>query len=186
MALTKIKFEDYPSTNTPLSASILNQLQDNIENFVNNELKNKILEIYPIGSIYMSTSSNNPSSFLGGTWVAWGSGKVPVGVNTNDNDFESAELTGGEKQHKLSANELPKLSGSAVFRDINMSDHNLLFSVSGVFSSTYQEWTGNHSSAQSVTASNPKFNQLNLNFGNDEPFNIMQPYITCYMWKRTA
>ena len=47
--------------------------------------------IYPVGSIYMSVNNVNPSTFLGGTWETWGSGKVPVGVNPNDSDFSIAE-----------------------------------------------------------------------------------------------
>ena len=39
------------------------------------ELKSMILNtFYPVGSIYMSTSSTNPVNTFGGTWVAWGAG----------------------------------------------------------------------------------------------------------------
>ena len=51
--------------------------------------------MYPVGSIYMSTSSTNPSTYFGGTWVAWGSGRVPVGINTSDSNFNTVEKTGG-------------------------------------------------------------------------------------------
>ena len=54
-------------------------------------------KIYPVGSIYLSVSSTNPSSLFGGTWVAWGSGRVPVGINTSDTDFSTVEKTGGNK-----------------------------------------------------------------------------------------
>ena len=45
-------------------------------------------KVYPVGSIYLSVNSTNPSSYFGGTWVAWGSGRVPIGVNTSDTRFE--------------------------------------------------------------------------------------------------
>ena len=51
--------------------------------------------IYPVGSIYMSVSPTNPSEYFGGTWVAWGSGRVPVGLNTSDTNFNTVEKTGG-------------------------------------------------------------------------------------------
>jgi hypothetical protein len=51
--------------------------------------------VYPVGSIYMSVNNVNPSTLFGGTWEAWGSGRVPVGVNTNDANFNSVEKTGG-------------------------------------------------------------------------------------------
>jgi microcystin-dependent protein len=64
--------------------------------------------IYPIGSIYLSVNSANPGTWLPGTtWVAWGSGKVPVGIDTGQTEFNSVEKTGGEKTHTLSLGELP-------------------------------------------------------------------------------
>ncbi len=63
--------------------------------------------IYPIGSIYMSVSDINPGGLFGGTWVSWGAGRVPVGVNTEDTDFATVEKTGGEKKHTLVLAEIP-------------------------------------------------------------------------------
>ena len=77
---------------------------------VKDMLNSKVLQMYPIGSIYMSTSGSNPSSFLGGTWVAWGSGRVPVGVNTADANFNTVEKTGGESSHTLTVAEMPSHS----------------------------------------------------------------------------
>ena len=49
-----------------------------------------IQKLYPIGHIIMSANSANPSTYLGfGTWVEWGSGRVPVGVNASDTDFNT-------------------------------------------------------------------------------------------------
>lgn len=54
--------------------------------------------IYPVGSIYMSTDSNNPElKWEGTTWIAWGSGRVPVGVDSGLSEFETVEKTGGHK-----------------------------------------------------------------------------------------
>ncbi len=58
-------------------------------------------KIYPVGSIYMSVNNVNPKSFFGGTWVAWGAGRVPIGVNTLETEFEVAEKTGGTKTVNL-------------------------------------------------------------------------------------
>ena len=74
--------------------------------------------MHPVGSIYMSTSSTNPSSLFGGTWVAWGSGRVPVGVNTGDGNFNTVEKTGGTATETLSVSQIPShthtFTGSAV------------------------------------------------------------------------
>ena len=48
--------------------------------------------IYPVGSIYMSVDSTNPAQIFGfGTWVAWGAGRVPVGVDTSQTEFDTVE-----------------------------------------------------------------------------------------------
>ncbi len=63
---------------------------------------------YPIGSIYITISENTAEKVhnkLGGTWVAWGSGRVPVGVNGSDSSFNTVEKTGGEKTHTLTGAE---------------------------------------------------------------------------------
>lgn len=58
--------------------------------------------IYPVGSIYMSVNSVNPSNLFAGTsWEAWGSGKVPVGVNSSETEFSTVEKTGGIKSVNL-------------------------------------------------------------------------------------
>jgi hypothetical protein len=54
--------------------------------------------LYPVGAVYISTLSTNPATLLGrGTWSAFGAGRVPVGVDANDSDFDTAEKTGGTK-----------------------------------------------------------------------------------------
>lgn len=55
--------------------------------------------MYPVGSIYMSINNINPTSLFGGKWVSWGAGRVPVGVNANDTNFNAVEKTGGSKTH---------------------------------------------------------------------------------------
>lgn len=70
---------------------------------VNVNGKSLVDHIYPIGSIYFSTVDENPSKYFGGTWTAWGSGRVPVGVNASDSDFKTVEKTGGNKTAPLRA-----------------------------------------------------------------------------------
>lgn len=63
--------------------------------------------IYPVGSIYETMDSSfNPSKSFGGTWERI-KGKVLVGVDESDSTFRSSKLTGGEKSHTLTINEMP-------------------------------------------------------------------------------
>lgn len=66
------------------------------------------LFVYPVGSIYISINSNNPSSFFGGTWVAFGSGKTLVGLDGSQTEFNVVEKIGGSKTHTLSVPEMPQ------------------------------------------------------------------------------
>ena len=45
----------------------------------------------------MSANNTSPASLFGGTWQSWGSGRVPIGVNTSDSEFSTVEKTGGSK-----------------------------------------------------------------------------------------
>lgn len=47
-----------------------------------NGIKSFLDAVYPVGSIYMSVKATNPGTLFGGTWVAWGSGRVPVRFST--------------------------------------------------------------------------------------------------------
>lgn len=59
--------------------------------------------LYPIGVIYMSTVDTNPALIFGGSWSVWGKGRVPVGVDELDSDFNLVEKVGGAKTHTLTA-----------------------------------------------------------------------------------
>ena len=60
--------------------------------------------IYPVGSILMTTKSANPSTYLGGTWIRWGAGKVPVSVDTSDTNFSTVEKNRGLKKAHFNSN----------------------------------------------------------------------------------
>jgi microcystin-dependent protein len=59
----------------------------------------------------MSINNVNPSTWITGTtWVAWGSGRVPVGVDISQTEFNIVEKPGGEKTHVLTIGEMPSHS----------------------------------------------------------------------------
>lgn len=57
--------------------------------------------IYPIGSLYMSTSAANPSTLFGGTWEAFGQGRTIIG-KTDDGMFSELESVGGAESRSIS------------------------------------------------------------------------------------
>ena len=167
--------------------------------------------VYPVGSIYMSVNSANPSTYLGGTWVAWGNGRVPVGVDASDTSLNSAEKTGGEKTHKLTTAETPAhthtyakpnantgsatVAASGTAKMMNQTDKNNIATwantlkvKTGVDAPTLSNGTsavtgisgGAHTHTMGTTST------ASGSTGSGGAHNNMQPYITCYMWKRTA
>ncbi len=127
--------------------------------------------VYPVGSIYMSVNNVNPGELFGGVWTVWGAGRVPVGVNTSDTNFNTVEKTGGASTHALTVAQLPK------------HRHSYQFAPSASVSGLKQ---GTGSQMEPLMAYQDVQTNATDYTGSGNPHNNLQPYITCYMWKRTA
>ena len=151
-----------------ITADEINYL-DGVGSNIQGQLDNKttISSVYPVGSIYINaTNSTNPGTLLGfGTWVAFGAGRVPVGINSSDADFDTAEETGGAKTHTLTTSELPAHT------------HTVETKVSSGVNGTFPLGSSG-STSQGTRASGST--------GSGSAHNNLQPYIVVYMWKRTA
>ena len=131
-----------------------------------------IANAYPVGSIYMNCSNaTNPATLLGfGTWSAFGEGRVLIGIDSSDTDFDSAEETGGSKTHTLTEAQLPSHRHTVGSND----------STAGFGGAAgNQEFIQNAGSGIG-TPCNTSFT------GSGQAHTIVQPYIVVYMWKRTA
>lgn len=174
-----------------LNGTNLNQMQNNIENAMDTlkeELKLSILKMQnPIGHIRMETTDTNPADYLGfGTWVLWGAGRVPVGVDETQTEFETIEKTGGEKTHQLTTEEMPAHAHNETLITSSGYGHRWVGVESNVYdNSIKQSVTGGYITGGSWVEKKGNQNQTELN-GGGQAHNNLQPYITCYMWKRTA
>lgn len=145
------------------------------------ELDSLLDKIYPVGSIYMSVNNVDPSYFIGGTWERI-KGKFLLGVDEDDTDFETAGLTGGEKEHTLTKAEVPNATGGITLHGAG-SGGTAVQSVSGAFSAGSSK-SGYSYNAVSAATSVGIIN-FNLGFGGGAHNNI-PPYETVYIWKRTV
>ncbi len=70
---------------------------------------------WPVGAVFLSVLATDPSVTLGfGTWQAIGSGRVLVGFNQADPDFDALEETGGAKTVAATgSNSAPAFTGTA-------------------------------------------------------------------------
>ena len=112
------------------------------------------LTAYPVGAIYMSVSPTSPASLFGGTWTQWGSGRVPIGVDANDSDFNTVEKTNGTKINRIGF--ITAGNGYGLAQGGGYGGKTLLSEYQGDGGYIHKE------------------------------FSILQPYITCYMWKRVS
>jgi hypothetical protein len=150
-------------------------------------VQSALVGAYPVGSIYMNaTVATNPATLLGfGTWAAFGAGKVPVGLNAADSDFNTVEETGGTKDaiipthtHTATSSSTSTDSGHthSVARGLGASGTggDALLSGSGVQSGSA---TANITTTTTTTVASA---------GESATGKNLQPYIVVYMWKRTA
>jgi len=124
-------------------------------------------KIYPVGGIYISTLSKNPSELLGfGTWEAFAAGRVLVGIDSTQTEFDVGGETGGAKTHTLTISEMP-----AHYHTANI--------YKGAGEGSAQRFSGSYTATLTGTA--------NIgSTGGGGAHNNLQPYIVVYIWKRTA
>lgn len=124
---------------------------------------------WPVGSIFMAVVATNPATLLGGgTWVRWGQGRFPVSLDSAQTEFDVVEETGGEKTHTLTQAEVPNTQ---------------LVSTDGF---SIQTGAGAGGAAYLVSGSGTSNGNIVKSGGGNGAHNNLPPYITCYMWKRTA
>lgn len=171
-----------------------------------------LYESYAIGQILMTDRAANPSTYLGGgTWVRWGKGRVPVSLDEAQAEFDGLEELGGSKTHTLSNAEMPGHShggntgyqshdhghGGYTSADGNhqhgylqpAAENSYVMGQNGRFvqrTGGATDWAGHHShSIQTYGVDTNHYHGISSD-GGGQPHNNLQPYITCYMWKRTA
>lgn len=121
--------------------------------------------IYPIGALLITTKSDDPSTYLGGTWAAFGTGKTIIGIDLADTDFDTVEDTGGTKTHDHTV-------------DINST-------TSGLPSATTTVDNDEVGSTVAVASGTHTHDTDPLQIDSSAESNI-PPYIVVYMWKRTV
>lgn len=143
---------------------IINDGDENYNVLENLKKVSTALQIYPIGSIYMSVNSTSPASLFGGTWEQL-KDRFLIGAGNS----YAVNATGGETTHTLTIYEMPKhyhqnrLSGdTASSSDVGSTiNSNSIWSTYGLAGDTSET-------------------------GSSQPHNNMPPYLAVYMWKRTA
>ena len=147
---------------TIATAERMNHIEDGIADLYN--------AIFPVGQIVIKGDNEDYSNWLGFTWERTAVGKVLVGIDSTDTDFNTIGKTGGEKTHTLTINEMPKHT------------HNL---KTGARTNAWVE--PNYAiSYQYQAASTANSSEGIENTGGNQPHNNLQPYQVVAYWKRIA
>jgi len=153
--------------------------------------------IYPVGSLYTSTSSTNPGTTFGvGTWVAYGEGKVLVGKATSGT-FGTAGATGGVETVTLTSAQ----SGLPAHNHTLTDPGHVHSFVDYYYSEAHSSISsGQEGSADTDHDNGPKTNfthntntsSTGITIADNTAENAsaahtnLQPYVVVYMWTRTA
>ena len=129
-----------------------------------------LLDIYPVGRIYMSVNGTSPASLFGGTWeMLHDYFLLAAGPNY------SAGSTGGNSEILIEANNLPEHTHTIVTTSNSgdLSGNGNMLKLPADYGST--------SNGQGNTAVS-----TNTNVTAKNPVSIMPPYLAVYTWKRVA
>ena len=139
-------------------------------------LNNGLAQLYPVGSIYLSVKDTNPGTFIGGTWE-----RIKDRFLLAAGDKYVAGSTGGEAQHTLTVDEMPRH-----YHDEQVGDGSAQQVINPL-----KRRENNGVNSGSIIESSWKTTGLGINIGTvptggSKPHNNMPPYIAVYMWVRTA
>ena len=153
-----------------------------------------VYNLYPIGSIYLSVNSTNPSNYFGGTWEQI-EDRFLIGAG---NLYNSGAI-GGEASVKLSVSNLPEHSHSGTTNVDGHHRHDIAYYAADAVQATNNDYIGNSGMGWSThyrlnewltfdgnnkSAHSHSFTTNNT--GSNTAHNNMPPYLAVYMWKRIA
>ena len=154
--------QNWVNGETLATAERMNHIEDGIADLYN--------AIFPVGQIVIKGDNEDYSNWLGFTWERTAVGKVLVGIDSTDTDFNTIGKNGGEKTHTLTIDEMPK------------HRHTQISANSGSSGLTGTTYTGLGWS----TGNNESLNTAMQNTGGSQPHNNLQPYQVVAYWKRIA
>lgn len=140
----------------------------------------KAKQEYKVGDIFLSFNATNPATVKGyGTWALRGAGQTLVGVDAAQTEFNTVRKTGGAKTHTLTIAEMPSHT------HIQNQHRHTRGATNGAVGFQETVSLGN-SAARGYSPAGDYATATNQDTGGGGAHNNLQPYITCYIWERTA
>jgi hypothetical protein len=150
--------------------------------------------LFPVGAIYTAVVSTNPGTLLGfGTWTAFGAGRVLVGYDSSNALFDTAEETGGSADaiavsHTHTATSTVTDSGHSHVPSSNGNTTGFQSGGGFTYNVARQALDGGPDTTMTTSTSTTGVTVATSisTTGSSGTNANYQPYITVYMWKRTA
>ena len=158
-------YQNANQVQTAIDTAIDTATETTIATAIENAITVAKLAMYPVGSIYMSSSNVNPGTFIGGTWIQIQDTFLLAAGTTY-----TAGDTGGEAEHTLTVAEMPSHTHSMKYSYwVNANV--------GIKSYNYPGGSGYYYGDTSAAPNNT---------GSGSAHNNMPPYLVVYVWQRTA
>jgi hypothetical protein len=148
-------------------------------------VQNALSALYPVGSIYTNAAvSTNPATLLGfGTWTAFGTGRVLVGLDSGDASFDTLGETGGSKDAIVVSH---THSASSSVSDPG-HNHTIGFQNNTIDQNSGSAGLARQGTSNTSTASTGISVSTSISSTGSSATNAnLPPYIVVYMWRRTA
>lgn len=124
-------------------------------------------EAFPVNKVEVFFDAEDHSDFLGFQWERVSQGRIPIGLDDSDTDFNTIGKTSGEKEVTLSINHIPPHNHTVRANIQNASGNDVLVIKNNAY----------YSSAVEMNTSAT---------GGGQAHNNMPPYIVMAFWKRVA
>lgn len=128
--------------------------------------------IYPVGTIYESTSSTNPGTLFGGTWETFAPGRVLIGAGQGNDGTTSMSFTSNADYGKYQV--------SLTKENLAQHKHN--------YSPAWVTKVQNNTGVFGMVGEGDEFTYGGgvETIGESTPFSIMQPSKGVYRWRRVS
>jgi microcystin-dependent protein len=137
---------------------------------------------YPVGAVFISTVATDPAELLGfGTWQAIGAGRVLVGQDAGQTEFDALGKTGGAKEVTLTAAQMPTHTHV-------QNPHQHVQTVNSTTTGPAAGYAPDTSTNNGVNSgySTAAATAVNQDAGGGQPHPNLPPYLVVKMWTRTS